>query len=92
MKRIVSIFLLIICIPCVYIFALKVNNLTVNTLKNPSGIDETPVFAWTLESSKRDVRQESYKVSLYSDNKCSNLIWNSGVVESSSSCMVKVKG
>ena len=40
-----------------------------------------PVFGWRVETEKRNVRQESYRVQVWDEQ--GNSVWDSGTVESS---------
>lgn len=47
-----------------------------------------PVFGWRVETEKRNVRQESYRVQVWDEQ--GNSVWDSGTVEASrmaESCM-----
>ena len=69
--------------------ALTVDNLRVQSLRNPSGIDTfTPQFSWQLQSDDRGVVQTSYQLVVSKDADGSNPIYDSGIVESSQSANV----
>lgn len=72
-------------------FALTVDNLRVQSLRNPSGIDTfTPQFSWQLQSDDRGVVQTSYQLVVSKDADGSNPIYDSGIVESSQSANVTI--
>ncbi|MEJ8768127.1 family 78 glycoside hydrolase catalytic domain [Prevotella sp. HCN-7019] len=68
--------------------ALTVEKLRTLSLTNPVGIDKAPTFSWILQSDERGVMQKSYRIIVCSDSDCSNIVWDSGVVESDQSVMV----
>lgn len=68
--------------------ALTVEKLRTLSLTNPVGIDKAPTFSWILQSDERGVMQKSYRIMVCSDSDCSNIVWDSGVVESDQSVMV----
>src|SRR3954447_3627517 len=75
----------------------KVQNLLVEHLTNPIGVETTqPRFNWQLLSDKRNVLQKTYEIRVGSDpsSLASNkdLVWNSGKVSSDSSINVFYKG
>jgi alpha-L-rhamnosidase len=73
--------------------SLTVDNLRVQSLRNPSGIDvQAPQFSWVLQSDGRGVVQTSYQLVVTTDAAGSDVVFDSGVVESSESSHVKVSG
>lgn len=68
--------------------ALTVEKLRTLSLTNPVGIDKAPTFSWILQSDERGMMQKSYRIMVCSDSDCSNIVWDSGVVESDQSVMV----
>lgn len=68
--------------------ALTVEKLRTLSLTNPVGIDKAPTFSWILQSDERGVMQKSYRIMVCSDSDCSNIVWDSGIVESDQSVMV----
>ncbi|AWB92107.1 alpha-L-rhamnosidase [Aeromicrobium chenweiae] len=70
--------------------AVTLDSLKVERKTQPVGIDvKAPRFAWQIESSERDVRQESYRVRVTKDDKS---VWDSGVVDSERSFDVAYDG
>ena len=70
----------------VCVFALTVNNLRVQALQNPSGIDQPNLqFTWQLQSAERGVVQTSYQLVITSDVGGDNVVFDSGVVQSEQS-------
>ena len=75
----------------VCVFALTVNNLRVQALQNPSGIDQPNLqFTWQLHSAERGVVQTSYQLVITSDEGGDNVVFDSGVVQSEQSVGVCV--
>lgn len=68
--------------------ALTVEKLRTLSLTNPVGIDKAPTFSWILNSDERGVMQKSYRIMVCSDSDCSNIVWDSGIVESDQSVMI----
>ena len=68
--------------------ALTVEDLRVQTVKNPEGIDDVPKFSWKLNSTDRNVMQVSYRIAVYTDAAGKHELWNSGVISSSQSVAV----
>lgn len=63
----------------------KISDLKINYIKNPSGIKESICLSWAIESEQRNVLQENYQIQV---NQCgceSELLYDSGVVESGQS-------
>ena len=74
-------------------WALTVDNLRVESLRNPSGIDVLePHFTWRLLSEERNVVQTSYRLVITTDAAGADAVYDSGVVESSASVSVPAKG
>ena len=67
---------------------MRTEDLRVQALKNPLGINENPVFSWQLVSDKKDEkneRQTAYRI-LVSESEASlinetGMLWDSGVVK-----------
>jgi len=95
MKRVLF-FLLIILLATATKAQVKVQNLLVENLSNPIGIDITsPRFSWQLVSNKRNVMQTAYEVRVgmtTNPSKEKNLQWSSGKINSDSSVQVAYKG
>ena len=73
--------------------ALTVNNLRVQSLRNPSPIDtQTPNFSWQLQSDERGVWQTSYRIVITSDPEGDDIVWDSGIVERETSVNVPATG
>jgi alpha-L-rhamnosidase len=95
MKRVsffLSTFLLVITINA----QVKIQNLLVENLSNPIGMDITsPRLSWQLVSSKRNVMQTAYEVRVGTTanlSKEKNFQWSSGKINSDSSVHVVYKG
>ena len=67
---------------------MRTEDLRVQALKNPLGINENPVFSWQLVSDKKDEkneRQTAYRI-LVSESEASlinetGMLWDSAVLE-----------
>lgn len=70
--------------------AAEVANLTVNTLSNPSGIDDSPAFGWQITDEVPSFSQVGYEIKIYSDAEYSNVVYSSGFVASDSSSNVRI--
>ena len=71
--------------------ALTVDNLRVESLRNPSGIDLTePQFSWQLQAAGRSVVQTTYQLRISTDAEGTAKVFDTGVVASSESAHVKV--
>ncbi len=68
--------------------ALTVDHLRVESQINPA-IDSTPHFSWQLHSEKSDCMQKSYQIMVYDDVNKTNMVFDTGIVESSESHNVK---
>ncbi len=68
--------------------ALTVDRLRTLSLANPVGIDKAPTFSWVLHSDERGVMQKSYRIVVSTDADGSDIVWDSGIVESDQSVMV----
>ena len=72
------------------LIGMRTEDLRVQALKNPLGINENPVFSWQLVSDKKDEkneRQTAYRI-LVSESEASlinetGMLWDSGVVKES---------
>jgi alpha-L-rhamnosidase len=95
MKR-VSFFLFTIFLATSINAQVKVQNLLVENLSNPIGIDAAaPRFSWQLVSNKRNVMQTAYEIKVGTTepfSKEKNFQWSSGKVNSDSSVQVVYKG
>src|SRR5690242_7115102 len=74
----------------------KVQNLLVENLSNPIGMDITsPRLSWQLVSDKRNVMQTAYEVRVGTASVLStakNLDWSTGKINSDSSVQLSYKG
>lgn len=69
---------------------LSVQNLTVENLSNPIGIDRAqPRFSWQLNSDKQNVKQTAYEISVRSGKK---LVWSTGKISSDNSLRIPYGG
>ena len=73
--------------------ALTVDNLRVQTMRCPSGIDQQdPWFSWQLQSAERGIVQESYRLVITSDADGADVVFDSGTVPSRQSVGVVARG
>ena len=76
---------------------LQVNQLTIEYMHNPLGIDiPAPRFNWKLTSTMRSTVQRSYHIKVSTDGKAvgsvKSLVWDSGTVKSGESAQVAYTG
>lgn len=96
MKKFTSIIILL-SISAVAFSQIKVNELLCENRIDPIGIDNLqPEFSWQLISDKRNVLQNAYEIrvanNLASLNKGTDLVWNSGKIQSDQSVHVLYQG
>jgi alpha-L-rhamnosidase len=71
----------------------QVNDLRVEYLKNPVGIDvQKPRFSWKMESSDRGAIQTAYEITVSTDPDGESVVWNSTRVTSSESVHIEYGG
>ena len=74
-------------------YALEVGHLKTQAYTNPIGIDlTTPSFSWVLSSSERNVMQTSYSIRVSTERDFSDVVWESGTIESDQSADVQATG
>ena len=72
---------------------LEVVNLRTQYLTNPLGIDTPhPAFSWQLTSDERSVSQQTYQIVMSTDASMTDIVYDSGVVESAASANVGLEG
>ena len=71
---------------------LKIKEIKVNYEKNPIGLWGKPQFSWIMESDKRNVAQTAYHLQIAEQDDFSNLVFDSGRVESAESAHVFASG
>lgn len=69
---------------------LKISGMKVCALNEPLGIDEVPVFSWIAESSEENDCQRAYRLVVADENQ--NVVWDSGITESSVTTGVRYSG
>ncbi len=69
---------------------LKVTELTMDYLRNPVGVAGMPRFSWKLESDRRNVLQEGYRLQVARTPDFRAPVYDSGFVESGRSVHVEV--
>lgn len=74
----------------VNVYALTVIHLRVNSVVNPCGIYEKPLFSWQLQSDQRACYQEAYRIKILTDDE--SLVYDTGNQESSESTHVVIEG
>ena len=78
------------------LLAANITRLRVNRQSHPTGIQRTACFSWQVESSKQDVRQVAYAITVATTRAGLNggreQLWNSGRVESSETLQVPYQG
>lgn len=73
-------------------FAFQVKNLQTEYRVNPMGIDsKCPHFSWQLLSEKRGIIQKNYRIYIRKESIVSEIIYDSGYVEDSTSTNVVLK-
>ncbi|UCS91780.1 glycoside hydrolase family 78 protein [Echinicola marina] len=74
---------------------IKIEKLLIENREQPIGIDNAqPLFTWIISSENRDLRQTSYELQVSSSEKhfSSNIIWESGKVNTDQSIKVPYQG
>lgn len=73
--------------------AFTVYGMQVNDLENPLGIDsEKPTFGWKLRSDIIGEMQTAYQITVATDEKMSDKVWDSGTVNSSDTSAIVYAG
>ena len=68
---------------------LRVAKIRMEYLENPVGLGELPWFGWILESDRRCVIQQGYRLQIGADEEFTCLVFDSGHVESGESLHVE---
>lgn len=72
---------------------LSVEELTVENISNPLGIDTPePRFSWKLRSNERNVLQSAYRISVSTKADFSNSVWESDRKEDSNPVLIAYRG
>jgi alpha-L-rhamnosidase len=71
---------------------LKISNLFMDYEKELTGVTHMPQFSWKLESDRRNIVQKRYELQIAKDADFETIIYDSGIVTSSSSAQITVKG
>lgn len=69
---------------------LKIARIWMDYETDPVGVEKMPQFGWELESDRRNVIQKSYRLQIAGDPDFDQLVYDSGVTESSSSAHILV--
>lgn len=75
--------------------ACEITGLTVNYETNPTGIENTPVFGWRMESDETGQAQTAYRIVTAASNEeleNDHFVWDSGKVESDLSVAIPYGG
>ena len=73
--------------------AVRLDDPLIEKKTSPLGIDvDRPRFSWTVESNRRGVEQESYRVRVSTRGPRPREVWDSGVVPSRESANVEYEG
>lgn len=98
-KNLIIFFLTLSMIGCTAVDSgsLKLTSVMVERQNNPEGVYVTsPHFSWQLSSDKQNIMQTAYQIEVARTEKDlksgSNLLWNSGRVDSDKSLFVKYAG
>ncbi len=67
---------------------LKINEIRMDYEKEQIGITHIPEFSWTLESDKRNVRQDTWKLEIAEDKAFEKKVYKSGRVNSDASAQI----
>lgn len=67
---------------------LRVNNLHIDYEATPVGLDHAPQFGWALESDRRNVLQTAYHLQIGLDAAFSELLYDSGLIQSPQSAHI----
>ena len=67
---------------------LKINEIRMDYEKEQIGITHIPEFSWTLESDKRNVRQDTWELEIAEDKAFEKKIYKSGRVNSDASAQI----
>ncbi|MFY7828832.1 MAG: family 78 glycoside hydrolase catalytic domain [Flectobacillus sp.] len=90
MKKIFSSVLIFLLLSYSGLGQFSIQNLTVENLTNPIGIDVAqPRFSWQIYSDKQNVKQTAYEISVRSGKK---LVWSSGKIASANSLRIRYDG
>ena len=93
MKKILSIILSLIFLLSVCRSQVKVQNLLIENLSNPIGLDILqPRFTWQIISDKRNIMQSAYEIRVIPVVNGKTVTWNSGKVMADQSVQVPYQG
>ena len=69
--------------------AMKISNLKTLHRKNPMGIDKNPYFSWMIESTEKNIVQNSYQI-IVTQNE--NVVWDTGIIENQQQSFIEYTG
>lgn len=92
-----TILLLALFLPLLTTAQIRVENLKIENLSNPLGLDITqPRFGWQLSADRRQVRQTAYEIQVVAKdadfNNPKKVLWNSGKITSDASVWAPYQG
>lgn len=67
-----------------------VSDLKVNNMEDPLGVDEIPVFGWSIDSNTVGFKQAAYQISIYEGSIDGPKVWDTGRVNSDKSANVEL--
>lgn len=70
----------------------SLSEMKVNSMKNPIGIDDSIKFSWIINSQMHAVMQKSYRIFVSDTDNFSNIVWDSGDIESNKSVNISYGG
>ncbi|MFV0363165.1 MAG: family 78 glycoside hydrolase catalytic domain [Suipraeoptans sp.] len=71
---------------------IRISQLLMNYEEELTGITSLPQISWKIESDRRNVVQRSYQLQLSEDQSFASIIYDSGIVTTSTSVQVMVEG
>jgi alpha-L-rhamnosidase len=67
-----------------------VENLITNNMVNPLGLDEVPVFGWTIDSKAIGIKQTAYQIKIFEEDPDGVLVWDTGIIEDDKNANVEL--
>ncbi len=72
---------------------LQITDVTTEYLTDPVGLDaDCPRFSWKLQSSDRNVKQVSWRLTAFDETADSTLLWDSGIRNDAASRLIRWEG
>lgn len=69
---------------------IEITELRTNNMANPLGLDEVPVFGWTISSNVIGIKQIAYSIDIYEEGLGDQPVWSTGRIESDRSANVEL--